>query len=304
MIISAILTASFILDLFFGDPPNSFHPVAWIGQWIDMLWKKRLPGRFRLFIWGVLITSSGIFFLSVPLYFIGFLPVLLIILLSIPLLKLSFSLRNLFKAAGEIRELLETGELDKARTQTAWHLVSRDTTELTEPGIAAAVIESTSENITDSFTSPFFFYLLFGLAGAWAFRFVNTCDAMLGYRRDDYEWGGKFPARLDDILNFIPARITAFFIMIAGCKKKNLISAFRETLQSRNKTESPNAGWTMAAIAVILDLRLEKKGFYIINEKGREPESGDIDDCLRICKAATILIMIFLVAMGILIYGI
>jgi len=304
MIITVIIIAACILDFLLGDPPNRFHPVAWTGRWINRLWSIRPSGTPGLFIWGILITLSGIILFALPLSLLEYLPEPVLILLSIPLLKLSFSLRNLFRAAADIKKLLASGDLEEARTQTSRHLVSRDTSELPETGIAAAVIESVAENITDSFTSPLFYFLLFGLPGAWAYRWVNTCDAMLGYRRDDYEWGGKFAARLDDIINFIPARITAFSIIIAGIGRRNLKTVCSGTVKNRQKTDSPNAGWTMAAIASLLDIRLEKKGYYIINEKGREPETGDIGACIKICKAASVILLLITALSGILAYGI
>lgn len=303
MMIAIILTAAFILDLLIGDPPNRFHPVAWLGRWISKLWTQRHNGSLRLFLWGFLITVSGILLFALPLYLTRFLPDTALALLSIPLLKLSFSLRNLLRAAGEIRILLEGGDIEEARKQTAWNLVSRNTSELSESEVAAAVIESTAENITDSFTSPLFFFVLFGLPGAWGYRYVNTCDAMIGYRKDDYEWGGKIAARLDDVLNFIPARITALIIMVAGIRTKAFFETLKQTRKYRGLTDSPNAGWTMAAIASLLDIRLEKKGFYVINEAGREPDPGDIATCIKICTVAAILILTFLIISGIMIYG-
>lgn len=303
MIIAAILLAAFNLDFLLGEPPSRFHPVAWTGNWIGFLWVKRPVGSLRLFLWGLVITLSGIIIFALPLILLRHLPDTVMILISIPVLKLSFSLRNLFKAASGIQKLLEEDKLSEARSETSRHLVSRETSELTESEVAAAVIESTAENITDSFTSPMFFFLLLGLPGAWTYRFINTCDAMIGYRKDDYEWGGKFAARTDDILNFIPARLTTLFIMLAGIRIKKPAEIITKILRGRGVTDSPNAGWTMAAVAALMDIRLEKKGFYVINEEGRPPENGDIITCIKLCRRSTIMIMILSVIAGILIYG-
>ena len=319
MILLVIISAALLLDLFAGEPPNRFHPVAWLGSWISFLWKKR-PGSGKsfdgqgvssrekrkngaLFFHGILITLSGGIFI-IPLVFITEkLPVIIYILLSIPLFKLSFSLRGLFYAASAVRNSLKSGDLEEARHLTSYHLVSRPTGSLDRGDIAAAVIESMAENITDSFTSPFFYYLTFGLPGAWACRYINTCDAMIGYRRDDYEWGGKFPARLDDLIHLPTGIFTALSIIIAGIKDSPLKESWRILLSEGVKTASPNAGRTMAAMAAVLNVRLEKKGCYVLNPQGRIPSWEDISRCLRICIRTVILILFLGLAAGVIVYG-
>lgn len=289
----AVLGGAWLADRFAGEPPNRFHPVAWMGSVIARLWKLRPAAEpVPLFLFGTFITVAGAALFSLPLFFLfallpkeGFL-LLITLFLSMLLLDLSFSLGKLFSVGLDIARALERGELDRARKLTSWHLVSRPTEELDEGRVAAAVVESIAENLTDSFVSPLFFYCLAGIPGAWAYRYINTCDAMIGYRKGDFFWGGKFAARLDDILNFLPARMAALALMAAAGR------GYGERIAScRKVTESPNAGWTMAAVAVPLGLRLEKEGYYIINPDGRTPGPADIRWAAALVKRASLLLM-------------
>jgi adenosylcobinamide-phosphate synthase len=181
------------------------------------------------------------------------------------LLKSTFSARGLWRAALGVKELLERGKLGGARAALK-SLVSRETGRLDGPHLVSATIESVAENTSDSFVAPLFFFLLFGVPGAIGYRVVNTIDAMIGYH-GEYEYLGKFAARLDDVLNFIPARLSglllvaAAFLLRMGGKK-----AWRVMLRDHAKTESINAGWPMSAVAGALRARLEKVGYYRLGD--------------------------------------
>ncbi|WP_020611219.1 adenosylcobinamide-phosphate synthase CbiB [Sediminispirochaeta bajacaliforniensis] len=302
-----ILAGALLYDLLWGDPPNRFHPVAWMGRLISRLWQHRpKQGKLLLFSYGALMTICGALLFSLPLLLLQRIPVLPSFVLSIVLLKMSFSLTILLRTGGKIARALEAGDLASARKLTAFHLVSRDTSELEESELCGAVVESLAENLTDSFTSPLLYYLLAGLPGAFAFRYINTSDAMLGYRTGDFEFGGKWAARCDDLLNFIPARLTALLIILAGSimpirslhEKKGNGARGKNPLTSlfawQNATESPNAGWTMGAAAAILGLRLEKRGHYVINSEGRPPEPADIRCCIRLVRKSALLFLLLL----------
>ena len=212
-----ILCSALALDLLFGDPPNRFHPTAWMGSLINRLWNGSTPpGKAAAFLKGAGIAVLVMAAASLPAYFLEKPVFPGKFLIEILLLKLTFSFRGLFTAARRISGSLEAGDLPEARRLLSWHLVSRDTSRLDSGGITAAALESVSENLTDSLAAPLLFYLLLGLPGAMAYRAANTCDAMLGYRDSRREWLGKFPARLDDLLNLIPARVTALMILLAG----------------------------------------------------------------------------------------
>jgi len=191
----------------------------------------------------------------------------------------------LTRAATEIKSALEAGDLPEARRLTGWHLVSRDTSGLSESQVAAAAIESLTENTSDSILGPLFYYTLFGLPGAFAYRFANTADSMLGYRDAEREWLGKVPARLDDLLNLIPARLTALlFIVITWISGGDATRATKIWRRDCYKTESPNAGHPMSAGAGALDVELEKVGCYNLGAGQRVPQVGDIGRAIRLMR--------------------
>ena len=324
MIKIAVICGAFLLDRLAGEPPIRFHPVAWMGGYIRFFWNRRpkrepqhnrergqksknehqprgsRPVQTILFLYGAAITTAGAVLFALPMTAVSYLTVIPRIIISLFLLSLVISVRRLIQAGLEVHAALESGDLQEARKLTSYHLVSRPVAELDEHELSAATIESLSENITDSFASPLFFYILFGLPGAWAYRFINTGDAMLGYRFDDYEWGGKAAARLDDILNFIPARITAGLIILSGLGGGVPFSKMvADTVKWRKETESPNAGWTMAAMAVLLGVRLEKRGHYSINPEKDLPKIGDIKTCIR-HVFITVILLLFLFSLSVL----
>jgi adenosylcobinamide-phosphate synthase len=191
------------------------------------------------------------------------------------------ALRGLVRAARRVQSALRAGDLDAARRLVARDLVSRPTASLGAGQVAAATIESMAENLTDSLLAPIAFYLVFGLPGAFAYRAVNTADSMIGYRHGDLEHFGKVAARLDDALNFIPARLAALAIVVAAVPVRvDAANAWRTMLAQHDRTESPNAGWTMAAMAGALRVRLAKPGHYVLGE-GPEPSADDISLAVR-----------------------
>jgi adenosylcobinamide-phosphate synthase len=274
-----------------------------MGTYIHWFYKK-CPHKSQIveFLWGFLLIFTGVLLFAGIVHLISKISVsfsLLITLLSIPLLKVSFSIRSLLKSGKIIKEELEKGNLVEARKQTSFHLVSRNTDELSEEEICSCVIESLSENITDSFSSPVFYYLIFGLSGSWAYRFINTSDSMIAYRNAEFEWIGKFTAWCDSFLNYLPARISALMILLAAFlhPQASLKSGFHCLLKDRKKTASPNAGWTMSAMAGALDVTLMKKGEYRLHGGNSLLNSTKIDICLKITLLSLIITMIALVAL-------
>ncbi len=190
-------------------------------------------------------------------------------LFSIYLLKNTFSLRGLWQAVQKVKLSLAAGDLDRARRHSN-ALVSRRTENLSRDQVISAAIESCSENLCDSFVAPLFYFAVFGLPGAVAYRIVNTFDAMIGFH-GQWEYTGKFAARLDDALNFIPARLSGLFIVLASAiRGADFAGSWRAMLGRHGRTESPNAGWTMGAMAGALGITLEKPGTYSLNGGGRE----------------------------------
>ncbi len=294
---AAILALAMAIDLLWGDPPNRFHPVAWMGSFIAW-WKPRAPasGPWVRFAYGAGWVVVGGALFSLPLYFLLPLDVNrgAYILINAFLLKAILSYRGLVRAAREVRDALAAGHLDEARRRLAWHLVSRDTSRLEEGLVAAATVESVAENLTDGLASPLFFYLIGGLPAAWAYRFVNTCDSMLGYHDPLHEHLGKFAARLDDLLNLIPARLAANIMSIsAWLAGENGAGAWQVMAAQHGRTPSPNAGWTMSAMAGALGVTLEKVGYYRL-QGGNGPLGPEtIDRALRVAGGTAALIVAF-----------
>ncbi len=166
--------------------------------------------------------------------------------------------------------------LAAGRERLSW-LVSRDVSALSEAGVRESAIESLAENLNDSVVAPLFWFALLGLPGAALYRFANTADAMWGYRGvyrgQRWEWAGKWAARVDDALSWLPARLTAALLLLAaGGRGLRLAGALR---QEASKTPSPNSGWPMAAMALVLGVTLRKPLVYGLNPNGREAQLAD-----------------------------
>jgi adenosylcobinamide-phosphate synthase len=277
-----ILFFALTLDLLLGDPPNRFHPTAWMGNLIRFLLRLRPHGNSTSeFLYGIFILMIGISLSAGVgfgiLYLASFLPLWAGILLQGIFLKLTISLRGLNRAAKEVQTALESQDLPEARRLLSWHLVSRDTSELNEAQISAAAIESVAENASDGIIAPLFFYAVGGLPAAFAYRFVNTADSMLGYRDIEREWLGKFPARFDDLLNLIPARLTGLFIMISTpFYNASFRGAWKIMRRDASQTASPNAGIPMSAMAGALTVELEKIDHYKLGKGLHKPIPTDI----------------------------
>ena len=201
------------------------------------------------------------------------------------MLKPLFSIAALLEAGDSVHDALVADNLPEARRLLAWHLVSRDTSDLSESEVAGAAVASLAENLTDSIVAPLFYFALFGLPGAAVYRFINTADAVLGYRTPELESFGKFAARSDDALNFVPARLAAALLYLAllltGAPARK---SWALTLRDSRRTPSPNGGVTMALAAAGLEVRLEKRGVYTLNEGGRTPTGKDIQRTKRLIK--------------------
>lgn len=293
----AVFALALIADFALGEPPHALHPVAWLGTASSLLSRRlasepllRRPRRelmagatiATLMISAAVLTSRTLMRLTRRL------PSPLALAIEAYLLKTCFSGRMLFQAVATVQASLQRNDLEAART-AASQLVSRQVHYLPPPLIAAAAIETLSENLSDSLIAPLLGYIYFGLPGAAAYRAINTLDAMFGYR-DEREFLGKAPARLDDVANWLPARLTALCISLAGLPFG--ISPWRiwqEARREHRKTLSPNAGWPMAAMASLLRVCLEKHGTYRICPQYREPSALDLRTSLRFAALASAL---------------
>ncbi len=280
-----VLAGAVVLDLALGEPPLYMHPVVWMG-WLAGFWEKwGLKGRPAFqFVYGLLLTLITIGLFSVPVYFLlrylSQWPVAYI-LVGACLFKTTFSFRELWRAAQKIKRHLAAGDLDGARFNLR-ALVKRDSKNLAEPLVVSAVVESVAENTCDSFVAPLFYYLLLGVPGAMAYRVINTLDAMIGMH-GKYEYLGKFAARLDDVVNIIPARLTALLIVLAALVlRRNARKSWNTMLSDHARTASPNAGWPMSAAAGALSVQFTKIDHYQLGRPDQPLKTGLIDSVLRL----------------------
>ncbi len=289
------------LDLAVGDPPNRLHPVAWLGRLIAT--GRRWLGTgsaARLLVKGAALTVATAAIAALAGWGVERLAASAGAAQPLVLgaaLWLLLSLRGLFAAALLTARLLGEGDLRAARQALAWHLVSRPTGDLEPDEVASGAIESVAENLTDAYAAPLVFFLVFGLPGAALYRAVNTADAMLGYRLGALEHFGKTAARLDDVLNIVPARLAALAIVAAAALSgANAAAAWRALARDRARTASPNAGWTMSAVAGALEVALEKPGAYRLGD-GRSPRVEDIRRSVTLVASAAALLTMALVAL-------
>lgn len=279
------------LDAGLGDPKNQYHPVAWMGTAIAKMRPLAPEENASRLGFGAAVSLGG----AAGCYGIGriaegitnVLPRIFAMIIQGYLLKLVLSARGLRLAAMEIENALLTDDLPEARRLLHWHLVSRDTETLCESEVCAAAIESVAENTSDGVIGPLYYYLMGGLGGAWAYRFSNTVDSMWGYRNEEFEYLGKFPARWDDLLNFIPARLTALGLGIGGCLiGKDARRGLGVWWNDHGLTASPNAGHPMSMMAGLLNVELEKKAHYRLGAGSKAARPEDIRDSVRVMQAA------------------
>lgn len=297
-----ILLLALTFDVTLGEPPNFIHPVAWMGRVASFLEKGSVnqSRAFQLF-YGAGITLFTISLFAVPTYFILFylegLGSIAYVIAGAILFKFSFSLQGLRRAALRVRGLLLEDKLGEARFEIR-SLVSRDTQNLTRPLLVSATVESVAENTSDSFVAPLFYFLLFGVPGAIAYRVVNTLDAVVGYH-GKYEYLGKFASRLDDVLNFIPARLTALLLVSAAfLSRRDGRNSWQVAYGEHAKTESPNAGWPMAAVAGALNVQLEKAGHYKLGGPSTPDAPETIAASLGLAQIAMLLWVLMCLAVG------
>jgi adenosylcobinamide-phosphate synthase len=285
----AALVIAVIVDQFLGEYPNAVHPVAWIGKLtqqalkaapVDGWWPRFLFGVFLTLFLVVLCVGVTRFLLEACSPY----PVVEIVV-SAYLLKASFAFRELGAAAGRVQAALEKGELHTAR-EGLRALCSRDPAGLDAEAVAAGAIESVAENASDSIVAPLFYFALLGVPGAIGYRVINTLDAMIGYR-GEYEALGKFAARLDDVANWIPARLTAALLLLAGwLLRLDVRGGWRTLRRDARRTPSPNAGRPMAVMAGLLGVALAKPDFYVLGDALAPVTPAKLAEARRVLRVA------------------
>jgi adenosylcobinamide-phosphate synthase len=269
------------IDAMLGDPPNRWHPVARMGSAIAMARRYAWESRMGAFLFGTMVSVGGM----LVLFFFGLLFVAILdrttwwisAVVQAMALKTMFSASSLAKAGERVARCLDANDLASARHEVSYHLVSRDTKDLDGPRVAAAALESIAENSSDSVIAPLFYFAIAGLPGAVVYRFANTLDAMWGYRTPALEWLGKSPARVDDLMNWIPARITACLILlVGGSVHRSFGRGVRVWWRDCWKTPSPNSGHPMSAATGVLGVELEKRECYVLGRGLSEASANSI----------------------------
>jgi adenosylcobinamide-phosphate synthase len=298
---SLILLSSVIVDWIYPEHKGIMyyiHPVHTSYE-LALLLNRKLP-KNKLsgsLIW-ISVASLHIAMYGSALYFLRLVSDIAWIAFSVYILKVSISQRLLFSYVKRTSKCLSQGDLRCARAITS-HIVRRDTSSLDEGHIASASIESLFESMVDGFISPIFFYLILGPLGALLQRIANTMDSALGYKDEEFREKGWFSAKMDTILNFLPARIASLItLLLCPCIDGSIEDGWSVFAEYRNSTESVNAGNPMSASSGCLKVRLEKIGHYTIGREFPFPSSEDLERALKlaICESLAYLIIVLLIS--------
>ena len=306
---SPMITAvvAFLIDAMIGDPRSKFHPVVLIGNLISALEKilrRELDSpTLKIFKGGILVCVVVTLSLIVGFGIENFtndIPSLTAkIFIQAFVLSFMISPRTLGDAAREIYFLLERENLVYAREKVGW-IVGRDTQNLNEAEVVRATVETVAENTVDGIISPLFYFAIGGLPLAIAYLAINTMDSMLGYKNEKYFYFGRVAARLDDVANFVPARLTGIlFIGAAIVLHLDYKNAFEMMKRDAKKHPSPNGGWAEATVAGALKIRLGGVNYYFgqphfrayMGEPLESLEAAHILGAIRLMYTATILFL-------------
>lgn len=260
-----------VIDTLIGDPNTKFHPVALMGKLIDVLDKllrkdeasspTKLVCGFILVIIVLIFCYGLIYYVLLGLQMVKT-PEWLMIFIQAIILSFMISPKSLAKAGNDIYNELIKHDLDMARKKVNY-IVSRDANQMNEKDITRAAIETVAENTVDGIIAPLCFFFIGGLPLAVLYRAANTMDAMIAYKNDKYFYFGRTAARVDDVLNFIPARITGIlFVIIAFFQGLDYKNAFKMMMRDAKKHPSPNGGYAEAPVAGALGIRLGGVNFY------------------------------------------
>ena len=301
MIFESILVVTFalILDLLVGDPKNRFHPTSWIGILIAKLvplTKNESPNMEKIGGVILVITVSAfvgtlIVLLNTGIQSITVEPITLIIsiIVGVLLLKSTIAIRGMEKHAMAVMDSIEKNDLDSARTNLSM-IVKRNTKNLDKNHLLSGTLESISENTVDGITGPLFYFAFFGISGAFIYRIINTFDSMIGYKTNLFRNIGWFGANCDKVLNYLPARITSLLMVLgAMILGNNWKKSFHIMKRDARNTQSPNAGYPMAALAGALEMRFEKKDHNSVGEGDIELTKAHLRSAIALMKVTSIL---------------
>lgn len=284
-----VLFLAVLFDILFGEPPAYLHPVVWMGKLINLFVRFAPADHMRLYGFFMAVFCVGIAALSgLVVFSLG--TGLSGLIVAAYFLKSSFSIRMLLVSAIGIKKDLEAGRIEKARSELKT-FVGRDTSGLDESQSASAVIESVAESFVDGILSPLFYYLLLGLPGALAYRMINTLDSMVGYKKEPFAELGYAAAKLDDIANWLPARLSLVFIFMASVFLGKPFDALKTCIYDHDRTASPNSGWSMSAMSGTLNVRLEKIGYHVLGSRYDEPQPFHIKKAVNIVGFSSFLVI-------------
>lgn len=301
----SILLLALVLDLIFGDPSPNYpfriqyrlHPTVWMGKFTSALkpyFKNPHPKIEK--INGILLGLIVIISFTLPIYFglrliYFYLGVIVYVVAAAIILKLTICIKLETEWGKAAAKAIASGDLVEARKYA--HFSRRDNRELTGPQIVSSVIESLAENLTDFRLSPIFYYGFFSVAGAVAFRAVNTLDGMVGFKDPENLHIGWFSAVFDTIVNYIPARLTTLLIIFAAAiLGEDFKNSWKIARRDQAKIPSINHGWQMASMAGALRVQLEKPGQYAVGDPEEELDANMILRSLRIRNVAIILAIV------------
>ena len=275
-----VVLLAILLDVVAREFPARLHPTVWIGNTIRLAEqaapRTRVGGLTVGALMALLIPAVWAVAAWLAAWGLRELHPLAYLLGGAILLKSTFAVGMLHRVAAKTRSLVVAGDMPALR-ENMRSLVSRDVSAMGSEQAVAATVESVSENTTDSFVGPWLAFAFFGLPGAFAYRAINTLDSMIGYR-GEYEFLGKVAARLDDLVNLAPARLTALLLALGSVllPGQRAAEAWRIMWRDHSLTASPNAGWTMSCMAGALGVALEKEGHYRLGDASRPLEAADI----------------------------
>jgi adenosylcobinamide-phosphate synthase len=307
------LLAALAVDRWLGEPPVRLHPVVWLGHYLGWAgaWVQRrtvqqpaLPDYKAFWLSALMWTAGAAIFvvatwalqsllLTLPWWAAG---VLLGLLLK-PMLAWAMLQSEVLAVEAALGQSLPAG-----RERLSW-LVSRDVAQLSATEVRESAIESLAENLNDSVVAPIFWFVLLGLPGAALYRFANTADAMWGYpviyKGQNWAWAGKWAARVDDVLGWLPARLTGgLLLLVASWQPAGPGLTLCNLRREAGQTPSPNSGWPMAAMALALAIRLGKPAVYTLNPTGQTPTAADTQRAIiHASRALLALVLLALAAL-------
>jgi adenosylcobinamide-phosphate synthase len=303
-----ILLIALLIDAIFGEVPDRAHPTVWMGKVISFLKPRiRNSNPVNEKINGILLALFVIALFAAPAFLIlfwvrqllGWLPYIIV---AAVLLKMTFAVKCMSQYTLPIADAIEKGDVNKAKSLLRY-IVRRDPATLDERHVISAAVESIAESTTDSVTSPIFFFALFGVTGAFAYRVINTLDSMIGYRDEAHLNIGWFSASLDTAANYVPTRLTALLMAVSAMfVGENWRSSWRIINRDRRNMSSVNAGWTIAAMAGALEAQLEKPGSYKLGD-GDGLSPSHIRRALRMMNVTVVLFSVVLVVPILLLKG-